>query len=234
MSSAQPLILVPGLLCDALLWQHQVTGLAGRASCWVPDHTRHDSIAAIASAILQESPFPRFALAGLSMGGYIALEIVRQAPERVQRLALLDTTAAPDSEEAGDIRRAQMALWREKGADAVVEATLPRAVRASAQGDAGLRATIATMALDTGYDGFVRQQTAIMTRIDSRPGLAAIACPPLVLCGREDVLTPPLAHASMARAIPGSTLVQVPDAGHLSTLEQPEAVTQALAEWLQR
>lgn len=233
MTTPQALILVPGLLCDALLWQPQILGLAGAATCWVPDHARHDSVAAIARAILAESPFDTFALAGLSMGGYIALEIARQAPARVRRLALLDTTAAPDSEEAGDIRRAQMAMWRDSGVHAVVDATLPRAVRAAAQGDAALRAAITTMALNTGYDGFVRQQTAIMGRIDSRPTLAAIACPALVLCGREDVLTPPLAHQAMARALPNARLVQIADAGHLSTLEQPQAVTAALQQWLQ-
>ncbi|KAF1018377.1 MAG: putative non-heme bromoperoxidase BpoC [Paracidovorax wautersii] len=230
--TSKNLILVPGLLCDALLWQPQIQGLAGEATCWVPDHTRHDSVAAIARAILDESPFETFALAGLSMGGYLSMEIVRQAPQRVERLALLDTTAAPDSEEAGDVRRGQMALWRESGVQPLVDAMMPRAVRAAAQGDASLRALIATMALNTGYAGFVRQQTAIMARIDSRPSLAAITCPTLVLCGREDVLTPPLAHSSMARAIAGARLVQVADAGHLSTLEQPVAVTAALRAWL--
>jgi pimeloyl-ACP methyl ester carboxylesterase len=233
MSVATPLILLPGLLCDALLWQPQIVGLAGAAQCWVPDHTRHDDMAALARTILQESPFPNFALAGLSMGGYLALEIWRQAPQRVQRLALLDTTAAPESAEASALRHHHLALWREQGLAALIEATLPRSLRPAAQHDAALRASITSMALNTGYPAFARQQQAIMGRADSQALLASIDCPTLVLCGRSDVLTPPLTHQAMARALPRSTLVMVPDAGHLSSLEQPQAVTAALHSWLQ-
>lgn len=233
MSHATPLILLPGLLCDALLWQPQIHGLGAAANCWVPDLTRHDDLGAMARAILQESPFQSFALAGLSMGGYLALEIMRQAPQRVQRLALLDTSAAPESPEATALRHSHLALWREHGLAALVDATLPRSLRPAAQHDAALRAIITSMALNTGYAGFERQQTAIMGRADSRPGLAQIDCPTLVLCGRADALTPPLTHQAMARALPRSTLVLVPDAGHISTLEQPEAVTAALRNWLQ-
>lgn len=232
MPKPAPVILIPGLLCDALLWAPQIVALADVARCWVPDHARHDTVADIAHSILTQAPFAQFSLAGLSMGGYVALEIMRQAPSRVERLALLDTSPLPDTPEGTKARHDLIALWASRGADAVITAMLPKLVRPDARHDPMLGALVRTMALNTGYDGFVAQQTAIMHRPDSQATLASIACPTLVLCGAQDVLTPPDLHTDMARQIPGAQRVLVENAGHLSTLEQPQAVSDALRTWL--
>lgn len=232
MPKPAPLVLIPGLLCDALLWAPQIAALADVARCWVPDHARHDNVAEIAHSVLAQAPFEQFSLAGLSMGGYVALEIMRQAPSRVQRLALLDTSPLPDTPESTKARHDLIALWASRGAEAVVTAMLPRLVRAQVRHDPLLGALVRTMALNTGYDGFVAQQTAIMQRPDSQATLARIACPTLVLCGAQDSLTPPELHDDMARQIPGAQRVLVDNAGHLSTLEQPQAVSEALRAWL--
>jgi pimeloyl-ACP methyl ester carboxylesterase len=229
-----PLVLVPGLLCDALLWRPQIEGLADVADCWVADHTRHETMADIAHAILADAPFRHFALAGLSMGGYIAFEIMRRAPERVRKLALLDTVASPDTPEKTEGRRNLMALAERGKFVGVSNSLIPLFIHPSRVADAGLTALIRTMARNIGRRGFLRQERAIIGRVDSRPFLEAIACPTLVLCGREDVVTPLAAHEEMARAIPGTVLEVIEDCGHLSTLERPTEVNAALARWLAR
>ena len=228
-----PLILVPGLLCDALLWQQQVQGLGAHADCWIADHTGADTMHVVAAAILAASPFERFSLAGLSMGGYLALEIMRQAPERVERLALLDTSPRPDSPEQTQRRRALLDLAARGRFTDVTDALLPNLVHRFRLTDPGLVATVKTMARNVGKEAFLRQQHAIMSRIDSRPGLAAIACPTLVSCGRQDALAPLELHEEMAAAIPNAKLRVYEFCGHLSTLEQPEEVNRALREWLE-
>lgn len=230
----EPLVLVPGLLCDALMWAPQIEGLADAADCWVVDHRRHDSIERIAAAALAECPFPRFSLAGLSMGGYIALEIQRQAPDRVSRLALLDTNAITDTPEASAARRDAMALAQSAGLIAVVDTLAPRLLWPRAPRLAALMAAVRAMARNVGVEAFLRQQQAIMGRRDQRPHLPAIRCPVLVACGEDDILTPPALHRDMAQAIPGAVLEMFPECGHLSTLEQPEAVNSALRAWLRR
>ena len=229
-----PLILVPGLLCTQALWQPQVDGLADAARIAVTgEHTRHTDIGAIAAAILAAAP-PRFALAGLSFGGYIAFEIMRRAPHRVDRLALLDTTANQDSDERRKLRRdliKQSQMGRFIG---VTDRLLPQFIHPDRLGDRALVDTVKQMALDVGRDGFIRQQTAIIGRPDSRRDLAGIECPTLVLVGRQDVLTPLALHEEMQAAIPGAQLSVIEDCGHLSTLERPEAVNQALRRWLER
>jgi pimeloyl-ACP methyl ester carboxylesterase len=229
-----PLVLVPGLLCDRELWAPQVAALADVAAARVPDTTRHDGFAAMAAALLAEAPPGPFALAGLSMGGYVALEVMRQAPERVRSLALLDTNAHDDPPEK---RRARMELvtLAERGRfPGVTDALLPLLVHPDRLGDRDLVATIKRMAKAVGPQAFVRQERAIMDRVDSRPHLAAIGCPTLVLCGREDRLTPLESHVEMADAIPGATLEVVDHCGHLSTLERPAVVNAALRRWLAR
>lgn len=227
-----PLILVPGLLCTELLWRCQLDGLADLADMAVSTAQReHDSLPRIAEAILASAP-PRFALAGLSFGGYVCFEILRQAPERVERLALLDTSARPDTEEQLERRRALLKLAQSGRFLGVTDRLLPLLIAGARLGDATLVADVKTMAQEVGRDGFLMQQKAIMARPDSRPTLARIACPTLVLCGREDALTPLDRHEEMAAGIAGSSLVVVDDCGHLSTMEKPEEVNAALRAWL--
>ena len=229
----QPLVLIPGLLCDALLWANQIEALGANADCWVADHRRSNTMAAIARDVLRDCPFERFSLAGLSMGGYVALEVQRQAPQRVQRLALLDTNARPDSPEQTERRNAFIDLASRGRFIGVTDALLPLLLHRSLQHHPGLVATIKTMARNTGRESFIRQEQAIISRPDSRPLLGAIGCPTLVLCGAQDQLTPRTLHEEMADAIPGSKLHVVNDCGHLSTLERPEEITTALEQWLE-
>jgi pimeloyl-ACP methyl ester carboxylesterase len=226
------LILVPGLLCDARLWRPQVDALAGIADCRVADATRSDTMAGLARDLLDDSPFDRFALAGLSMGGYVALEVMRQAPERVTRLALLDTSARADAPEQSQKRREFIALAERGRFVGVTDALVPLLVHPSRLGDAALVAAIKAMAKTVGKEAFVRQERAIMSRADSLPLLPRIACPTLVLCGREDTLTPLARHEEIAAGVPNARLEVIDDCGHLSTLEQPDAVSAALARWL--
>lgn len=226
----EPVILLPGLLCDAALWQFQLTALQEFAIPSVADLSGADSIAALAEGVLATAP-PRFALAGLSMGGYVAFEIWRQAPGRVTRLALLDTSARPDTDEMR-VRRhdlIQLAqLGRFKG---VTPRLLPLLLHPD-QLHGPLAAIVTGMAERVGQAAFIRQETAILDRIDSRPTLATITVPSLVLCGDGDQLTPPARAEEIAAGIAGSELVIVPGSGHLSTLERPEAVNRALIDWL--
>jgi pimeloyl-ACP methyl ester carboxylesterase len=166
------------------------------------------------------------------MGGYISLEIVRQAPTRVVKLALLDTSARPDTPDAIQARRAQMTLAAAGKLEDVADVQFTRMVAPARHGDATLRELNRQMAREVGAAAFARQQSAIMGRSDSRPTLRDIRCPTLVLVGESDALTPPDRATEMAEGIGGARLVTVPDCGHLSTLEQPEAVTRALVEWL--
>lgn len=226
-----PLVLVPGLLCSARLYGPQVAALWPFGPVQVADHRWDDEVGAVARRILAEAP-PCFALAGLSYGGYIAFEMVRQAPERIVRLALLDTSARPDTPEQTEGRRKLMAMAEASGLNRVSDLLLPRFLHRNHLGDATLRGIVGAMATETGTPAFLRQQKAIMTRPDSRPTLATIKCPTLVLVGDGDELTPPALAQEIAAGIPGARLVVVPDCGHLSTIEKPEAVNAALADWL--
>jgi pimeloyl-ACP methyl ester carboxylesterase len=229
------LVLLPGLLCDAALWAPQAAALSDRVNVWIADLTRHDSISGMAAAVLREAPVERFALAGLSMGGYVAQEMMRQAPRRVERLALLDTRARPDEPEETERRRALMELaQRERGFVPVTNRMLPLLVHPSRVKDEPLVRTVREMAERVGVAAYLRQQTAIIARPDFRASLASIRCPTLVLCGREDALTPLAFHEEIAAAIPGAELTVIESCGHLSTLERPEEVNAALGAWLER
>ena len=228
-----PLVLLPGLLCDAALWAPQVEALSDRCRPFLADLTRDDTISAMATRVLAEAPAGRFALAGLSMGGYVAMEIVRQAPERVTRLALLDTRARLDSPEETERRQELIRIaQQERGFTPITNRMLPLLVHPDRIKDAPLVDVIRGMAERVGVEGYVRQQTAIMSRADSRKDLGLIACPTLVLCGRQDVLTPLAMHEELAALIPGASLIVLDHCGHLSTLERPEAVNAALRSWL--
>lgn len=227
------LLLLPGMLSDARLWQHQAAALAELAHITVADLSHADSITELATKVLDQAPDENFALAGLSLGGYVALEIMRQAPQRVLGLALLDTSAQADSAEAKQGRQALMDK-AEHDFPAVISGLLPKLLHLRHLADADLVEMITAMANSLGQAAFMRQQRAMLGRIDSRPGLAQISCPTLILCGREDAITPLAVHQELAAAIAGAQLRVLDDCGHLSTLEQPERVDQALTLWLQR
>lgn len=227
-----PLVLVPGLLCDAQLWQPQVEGLADIADIWIADHTRSGTMAGVARDVLADAPFASFALAGLSMGGYIALEIMRQASRRVARLALLDTVAGADLPEQTQRRMDFIALAQRGHFARVTETLLPLLTHPSRHGERPLADTIRSMARNIGVTAFIRQEHAIMSRTDSLGLLATIACPTLVLCGRQDALTPLARHEDMSARIGGARLEVIDDCGHLSTLEKPADVNAALRRWL--
>jgi len=231
MNGALPIVLVPGLNCSARLYAEQIPALWGFGPVTIADHRRDDSVAAIAAHILATAP-PRFALVSLSMGGYIALAIMREAPDRVARLALLDSSARPDTAEQSERRRSMILLAKTGLFSGVPDLLFPVFVHRDRHGDEALRTIVRTMAKETGPEAFVRQQRAIMTRPDCRPQLASIRCPTLVLVGDGDELTPPALSEEIAAGIAGARLVRVPDCGHLSTLERPAEVTQALVEWI--
>jgi pimeloyl-ACP methyl ester carboxylesterase len=231
MAAKPNLLLIPGLLCSPALWAEQIRVLNDIADIGVADHTRHASLPEIAEAILAEAP-PHFALAGLSMGGYIAYEIIRRAANRVTRLALLDTGARADAPERRPQRLRLIALAEQEGAVRAQQELLPLLIHTDRLRDKPLVDTVLQMAADTGLAAFKRQQTAIMARPDNRALLPTISCPTLVLVGREDALTPPSLAEEIAAGIPGARLEIIPECGHLSSLEQPEAVNRALRIWL--
>ena len=230
-SHSLPIVLIPGLLASPRLYAEQIPELWRIGPVMVAAHTRDDSMAAIARRILATAP-PRFALAGLSMGGYVCFEILRQARKRVSRLVLLDTSARPDMPEQSEQRRAQIDMARGGRLGEVADMLFPRLVHARRWGDESLRRIWRAMVQEVGADGFVNQQTAIIGRPDSRPGLAAIRCPTLVIVGDGDVVTPPERAEEIANGIPGARLSVIRDSGHLSTLEQPAAVTKSMAQFL--
>ena len=231
--SSHPILLIPGLDCSPRLYAAQIPMLWRFGPVTLAAHTHDDTIAAIARRILADAP-PRFALAGLSMGGYIAFEIMRQAPERVAKLALLDTNGRDDSPEAQQKRRANITLAETGRFEEAIELVWPMLVHPDRHKDALLKQIHVAMCHDVGPEAYVRQQRAILTRADSRPLLASIKCPTLVLVGEQDELTPPFLSEEMAAGISGAKLVKVPHCGHLSTLEQPDAVNAALVEWMSR
>ena len=231
MDNPMPILLVPGLGGSPRIYAPVVPPLWRFGPVTVANHIRDDNLGAIARRILAEAP-PRFALAGHSMGGYIAFEILRQAPVRVAKLALINTQARPDTPEARERRRALIAGVQAGHYHDLLDELFAGFVHPLRQGDADLRKTVHEMGDDVGADGFIRQLTAIMRRTDSRPTLAMIACPTLVLTGDGDNTIPNAMSVEMAEGIRGARLVIIPECGHLSQLEQPTAVAAALATWL--
>ena len=231
MDNTMPILLVPGLVSSPRIYAPVVPALWRFGPVSVANHIRDDTMGAIARRILAEAP-PRFALAGHSMGGYIAFEIVRQAPDRVAKLALINTQARPDTPEATGRRRDLIA--RAQGGDyrAILDELFPGFVHPSRLGEAALRQLVHDMGDDIGVDAFVRQQTAIMGRADSRPMMAWIKCPTLVLTGDADNTIPNSLSVEMAQGIPGARLTIIPDCGHLPQVEQTQACADALVEWL--
>jgi pimeloyl-ACP methyl ester carboxylesterase len=231
MDNTMPILLVPGLVSSPRIFAPVVPTLWQFGPVMIANHIRDDSMGAIARRILAEAP-PRFALAGHSMGGYIAFEIMRQAPERVAKLALINTQARPDTPEAMIRRRGLMARAQNGEYRAVLDELFPGFVHSSRRDDAGLRRLVHDMGADVGPEAFIRQMTAVMSRPDSRPTLATIKCPTLVLTGDEDNTIPNSLSIEMADGIDGAKLVILPNSGHLPQPEQPQATSDALAEWL--
>jgi pimeloyl-ACP methyl ester carboxylesterase len=226
------LVLVPGLLCDAALWRGQIDDLGDIAQPWVADVTQDDSMTAMARRVLAEAPPGRFALAGLSMGGYVAQAIMREAPERVERLALLDTSAMADTPEQSVRRRGLIELAEKGDFKGVTPRLLPLFVHPDRLSDKPLTDAVMAMTERVGRDAFLRQQRAIMGRPDNRPNLPKIDCPSLVLCGREDQMTPLAWSEQIASLIPGARLEIIEHCGHLTTMERPWETSVALRQWL--
>lgn len=231
MTAKTPLVLLPGLLCDEDLWAHQAETLTDIVDITIADMTRDDTIEAMAGRVLSAAP-ETFALAGLSMGGYAALAIMRQAPGRVERLALLDTSARADAPEQKKHRAGlidQLSLGEFRG---VTSRLLPLLIHPDRLADDELTARVKASARKVGPEAYVRQQRAIMSRPDGRKDLKKIKCPALVLCGREDALTSVDLHEEMAAGIANARLVIIEDCGHLSPLERPHAVSAVMRYWL--
>jgi len=232
-SLQRPAVLfLPGLLCDAGLWRHQLDALAPVADCAVADLTLDDSLEAMAARAMEGLP-RQFSVVALSMGGYVAFELLRQASGRVARLCLMDTSARPDTPAAARRRRGLMALVARGGRfRGVTPRLLADLLHPDRIGDAALTQLISGMADRLGKAIYLRQQAAILSRPDSRPDLPGIRVPTLVVVGEADALTPPPFAAEIAAGIPGALLRTVAGAGHLPPLEQPEQVSAMLLQWL--
>jgi len=225
-------VLVPGLLCSARLYGRVLPAVWRHGSVTIADTRRDDTIPAIAARLLAEAP-ERFALVGLSMGGYVALEVMRQAPGRVAALALISTSARPDTPEQRAARREQLAAVRDGRFDELVERVFPVLVDEGAREDEDLRAAWRAMAREVGPDAFARQLEACIARADARPLLDAIGCPAAVVHGTGDGLIPIENGEELAAGIPGARFTRVERCGHMSALERPAEVAAALERLLQ-
>ena len=225
------LLFLPGLLEDAEVFQPLIEGLGPRVTSSVADLTRSGTIAALAQDVLAQAPEGTFALAGHSMGGYVALEVMRQAPGRVERLALLQTNARPDSPESTENRRRLMAL-AERDFQAVIATLMAKLLAPKHLQDAALTGTIESMALAIGKEAFARQQEAIIGRVDSRAFLNEIRCPTLVVAGADDQIMPLAVVKELADGIAGARLTVIEDCGHMAAIEQPDRVLEAFVHWL--
>lgn len=226
------LILLPGLACDAGLWQAQLPVLAPHARVQVSDvHFRFDSLPEMADALLAEHPGP-LVLAGASMGGMVAMHAALRAPQRVAGLALLGTSARADTPELIRLRTEACALFAAGRIDEVLRANVMFAFHPDNAADEGLVETYLALVRRAGADALIRQNRAVMARPDLRPQLPGLRCRTLVAVGEADALTPPACAQEIASAVRGAEFVSVPGAGHMLTLEQPRAVAQLLLDWL--
>ena len=230
------LILVPGLMCDETVWKAQIQALSDVAECQVADHGSLDSLPSMASAILEHAP-PKFALAGHSMGGRVAFEVLRKAPERVEKLAIFDSNFKPlaagaAGEEEASGRYRLLAKAREEGVRAMAAEWVQGMIHPDRKKDSALVTEIVDMFGRKTADVFEGQIRALLNRPDAGPLLGAIRVPTLILCGREDAWSPPSAHQEMAARIASSELVIVPQSGHMVTMERPEEVSEAMRAWL--
>jgi pimeloyl-ACP methyl ester carboxylesterase len=227
-------ILLPGLACDATVWRDQLPALAEHHAVQVSDvHTRFETLPAMAAALLAEHP-GRHVLVGTSMGGMLALEAQRQAPGRVTGMALLGTSARADTPELLKLRSDAIVLFEQGRIDDVLQANVPFVFHRDSQSRRELVDRYLDLVRRAGADRLIRQNRAVMARVDSLPLLAAVRCPTLVLCGEGDLLTPPAHSRELAEGIPGARLELLPGAGHMLTMEQPGLVNRLLLSWLQQ
>lgn len=218
-------------MTDERLYAHQIEALQSTHDCKVFVFREHDTMAGMAKAILEQSP-ERFTLIGLSLGGYAAFEVIRRALPRLERLVLIDTTAVADHPARKDGRLRDIAKVQQGGIEALIPELPSRWMLPAHASDPTLVELMSNMARSVGADGQFNQQTAMLARPDSHADLARVKVPTLVMCGRQDPVTPLADHEAMAACVPGSQLVVIEDCGHLSTIEQPLVVTQALKHWL--
>lgn len=230
--SKPAIIFLPGLLCDTRIWRYQAESIAPLADPAIADLTLDDGVGAMAARVLSSAP-DRFVLAGISMGGYVAFEIMRRAPERILALALFDTSAAPDTPARAERRRVGMESLKVGRFAGVTRKLLPELVHKS-HVDGPVATELQAMAARVGGDAFLRQQQAILDRPDSRVLLPAISVPTLVAVGDSDVLTPPSDSLEIHIGIRTSQFVLMRDCGHLPAIEQPEETTELLKSLLKR
>lgn len=227
-----PLILLPGLLCDASVWAPQKDVLGGefQVAAWLHFYG-HDSLAGMAREVLKAAP-PRFALAGHSMGGRVAFEIMRTAPERVERLALFDTTATPATPDEPEKRREMIELARRKGMSAVAARWLPMIVHPARLNQPDFTSMLTDMICRATAEIYEHQVQALLNRPDYRPILPQIACPTLIACGGDDLWSPVASHQEIAAAIPRAKLAVIDNCGHMATVEAPAEVSGLLRDWV--
>jgi pimeloyl-ACP methyl ester carboxylesterase len=223
-------VLVTGQLLTLDVWGDSLSALQAQHDVILADHTRDDTIGGMAERLLAASP-PQFDLVGQAMGGFVAFEVLRRAPERVRRLALLSTLAPNDGPAQTERRQGYIRLVEDGRYADVVEERIPILVHPARREDRPLLGVVRRMAEDTGAQTFLTQQRAIMARVDSRPGLADIHCPTLVVWGRQDGITTEQHAAEIVGGIPGARLQTIDDCGHLTTLEKPVTTARLLAEW---
>jgi pimeloyl-ACP methyl ester carboxylesterase len=226
-----PIVFVPGLLCTGRIYEHQLQHLGQTHPVLLANHWSHASMAEIAKSILDIAP-EKFALAGTSMGGYVAFEIMRQAPDRVAKLVLLSTSAKPDTPERSEGRRKLVAAVRQEGVRTAVKTMWPNLVHPARHEDLPLQTAFNDMADQLGVDAFARQIDAIIGRADSRPDLPKIKVPTLVVAGAEDKLITPDNSKEIADGIPGARLETVEHCGHMGMIERPETYTHLLGEFV--
>ena len=226
-----PIVFIPGLMCTGRIYQHQVETLGQAHPVLLANHWSHDSMAGIAKSILDVAS-ETFALAGMSMGGYVALEIMRQAPGRVTKLILMSTSAKPDTPERSADRRKQVEGARKYGVRAGTKALYPKLVHPARHEDAPLLTTFFEMAEELGVDAFANQIEAVIGRPDSRPMLGKITAPTLVIAGKDDVLITPDNSEELANGIPGARLALVEHCGHMGMIERPETYTKLISGFL--
>lgn len=231
MSELPTLVLVPGLGCDGEVWSETMGALVDVAACRIADISAGASIREMADAVIEGAP-ERFALAGHSLGGYVAFEVMRRAPERVDHLALIGTSARPDLPDVSERRRAMISLCESGRYEQVIEGLIPSVVACARRDDTVLTERLRSMMKRVGAETFCRQQRAIIDRVDSRPELARIRVPTLVAAGDEDALMSAATQLEMLEVIPRANRVTVEGCGHTTPLERPDEIASALRSLL--
>jgi len=231
MTELPHVVFLPGLLDDQAMWVHQAQGVSGIASPAILDLVDHDDVSKSADWVLASAP-ETFALAGFSMGGYVAFEILRKAPHRVNKLALISTSARADAPERLSDRKKMIARAVSGQYEEMVDELIPHVIHPDKVNDRDLVESIREMALRIGADAFIRQLKVIMSRPDSRADLAKIDCPTIIVCGRDDVVTPPDLSRELADGIKRSELFLIEDCNHYTPMEKPNIVTRILWRWV--